>query len=310
MGSIERIDPRINDIVPQGATIEVLAQGFEWSEGPAWHRINNYLLFSDIPKNTIYKWSEQEGLSIYMRPSGYTGSDPAGFELGTNGLVFDKHQNLFLCDHGNRCISRLNAEKFIKTVLVDTYHGHRLNSPNDAVFKSNGDLYFTDPPYGLKGLNESPQKELNFNGIYRFTKDGELFLLTKEMSFPNGIAFSPDEKTLYVANSDGQKPLWMAFDVLENGDINNGRIFYDAKDWKVQGRKGSPDGMAVDIEGNIFATGPGGVHIFTPQGGHLGTLNTGQATANCTFGQDGSVLFITADSYLCRIKLNTKGIGY
>ena len=203
-----------------------------------------------------------------------------------------------------------SLKKFIKTVLADRYRGRRLNSPNDAVFKSNGDLYFTDPPYGLKDLNESPKKELDFNGVYRLSKNGELFLLTEESPFPNGIAFSSDEQTLYVANSGSQDPHWMAFDVLENGDINNGRIFYDAKDWKTQGRKGSPDGMTVDIKGNIYATGPGGVHIFTPQGEHLGIIATGQATANCTFGQDGSVLFMTADSLLCRINLNTRGMGY
>jgi gluconolactonase len=204
----------------------------------------------------------------------------------------------------------LDTEKFIKIVLADRYQGLRLNSPNDAALKSNGDLYFTDPPYGLKGLNQSPKKELDFNGVYRLSRDGELSLLIKDIPFPNGIAFSPDEQILYVANSGSQDPYWMAFDVLENGALNNGRIFYDAKEWKAQGRRGSPDGMTIDIEGNIYATGPGGVHIFTPQGEHLGTIATGQATANCTFGQDGSVLFMTADSLLCRIKLNTRGIGF
>src|SRR5690606_18095256 len=193
------------------------------------------------------------------------------------------------------------------TTLADRYEGKRLNSPNDAVFRSNGDLYFTDPPYGLRGLNDSPLKELPYNGVYRLSADGELTLLTDELSFPNGIAFSPDEKTLYVANSDPNRAIWMAYDVNDDGTISNGRVFFDATPWVKAGRRGAPDGMKVDRSGNLFATGPGGLVVLSPDGTHLGTIVTGQATSNCAFGDDGSTLYITADNLLLRVRLNTRG---
>jgi gluconolactonase len=294
-------------LIPPNAALEKVAEGFEWTEGPVWIPAENCLLFTDIPKNTIYKWKDGEGVSVYLRPSGYVGDDPPGLELGANGLLLNPDGHLLMCDHGNRCLSQLNEQNFTKKILVDKYQGKRLNSPNDAVFKSNGDLYFTDPPYGLRGLNQDPKKELDFNGVYRFSKNGRLTLLTRAMTFPNGIAFSPDEKTLYVANSDPEKAIWMAFEVLHDGAISNGKIFFEATPWVKQGKKGLPDGMAVDRAGNLFATGPGGVLIFSPDGTHLGTIETGEATSNCAFGDDGSVLYITADMYLCRIGLSTKG---
>jgi gluconolactonase len=196
------------------------------------------------------------------------------------------------------------------TTLADRYNGKRFNSPNDGVFKSNGDLYFTDPPYGLIGLNADPAKELDFNGVYRLTaSDGKVTLLTREMTFPNGIAFSPDEKTLYVANSDPKKAIWMAFPVQDDGTLGAGRVFGDVTS-SVGSKPGLPDGMKVDQAGNLFATGPGGVLIFAPDGTHLGTFATGQRTANCGWGEDGTVLYITADMYLGRIKLTTKGPGF
>jgi gluconolactonase len=310
IGKIERSDPEINLIVPEGAFLEVIADGFDWSEGPVWVPSEKFLLFSDIPKNTIYKWSETEGTSVYLRPAGYAGPKPLGRELGTNGLLLDSNGNLIMCDHGNRCIERLNNNNFTKTVLVDNYEGKKLNSPNDAVYKSNGDLYFTDPPYGLEERNDSPHKELDFNGVYLLSKQGELTLLTKEVPFPNGIALSPDEKTLYVGSSNRRAPIWKAFDVKADGTIENGRIFYDATKLLEEGRRGVPDGMTVDQTGNVYGTGPGGVLIFNADGKLLGTIETGQATANCSFGEDGSTLFITADMFLCRIRLKTKGIGY
>jgi gluconolactonase len=167
-------------------------------------------------------------------------------------------------------------------------------------------LYFTDPPYGLEGKNDDPKKELPFNGVYRLKRGGDLTLLTDKLTFPNGIAFSPDEKTLYVAVSDPKQAIWMAYDVKEDGTIANGRVFFDSTS-SVKSKKGLPDGLKVDAKGNLFATGPGGVLIFSPEGKHLGTINTGEATANCNWGNDGSVLYITADMYLCRIKTKTKG---
>jgi len=304
-GSIERVDPRFDALVPPEARLEKLAEGFVWAEGPVWIPEGEYLLFSDVPQNVVFKWKDGEGLSEYLKPSGFTGSGKPNREPGSNGLLLDSQGRLVLCQHGDRRVSRL-AEDGSFLELVSRYEGKRFNSPNDAAFRSNGDLYFTDPPYGLAGLNNSPVKELDFNGVYRLSAEGNLTLLTDQISFPNGIAFSPDEKNLYVAVSDGENPVLMIYDVEEDGTIANGRVFFDTKIW-AETYSGVPDGLKVDREGNIFATGPGGVNVFSPDGTFLGRINPGVATANCGWGNDGSVLYITADSYLCRIKLSTKG---
>ncbi len=301
--AVHRIDPRIDLIIPADARLETLAQGFDWSEGPVWVEKGGYLLFTDIPKNTIYKWQEGKGLEVFMRPAGYSAPDPPGLELGVNGLAVDPEGNILLCDHGNRCVSRLDTLVFTKTVLAGRFEGKRFNSPNDLTVKSNGDIYFTDPPYGLKDLNENPAKEIPFNGVYRISRDGSVTLLTKEITFPNGIAFSPDEKILYVAISDRNNPVWMAFDVKEDGTLGRGRIFFDATGLRREGLRGSQDGLDVDRNGNIFASGPGGVHVFSPQGDHLGWIETGQATSNCTIGDKGTMLYITADMFVMRIRI-------
>jgi len=308
IGTIERVDSRFDALIPPGAVLEKLAEGFDWTEGPVWVRDGGYLLFSDIPKNSVMKWKQGEGISLFMKPSGYTGSDPRGGESGSNGLLLDSAGRLVLCQHGDRRVARVEKDGRW-TTLADRYQGKRLNSPNDAVFKSNGDLYFTDPPYGLLGDDRKTVGDLGFCGVYRVSTDGRLTLLTDQMTRPNGIAFSPDEKTLYVAQSDPKRAVWMAFDVTDDGRIANGRVFYDATPW-LKNLKGLPDGMAVDKSGNLFATGPGGVNVFAPDGTFLGRVNPGEATANCTFGGDGSVLYITADMYLCRIRTNTKGLGF
>ncbi len=309
LGTIERMDPRLDHLVPRDARVERIAEGFDWSEGPVWDRKGRFLLFSDVPQNTVFKWQEGKGVSAFLKPSGYTGSIPRGGEPGSNGLLLDRDGRLVLCQHGDRRVARLESDgKF--TTLAGTYMGKRFNSPNDGVFKSNGDLYFTDPPYGLQGLNKDPAKELDYNGVYRFSaQTGTVTLLTKEMTFPNGIAFAPDEKTLYVANSDPKKAIWMAFPVNDDGTIGPGRVFADVTSL-VPAKKGLPDGMKVDEAGHVFATGPGGVLVFAPDGSHLGTFNTGEATANCGWGEDGSVLYITADMFLGRVRLTTKGLGF
>ena len=268
IGTIERLDTAFDRLVPPGARIVKLAEGFVWSEGPVWIRSGGFVVFSDVPKNVVHKWKEGEGLTEYLRPSGYGGFTPRGGEPGSNGLTVDSNGNLILCEHGDRRITRLEKDR-TKTTLAATFRGKRLNSPNDLCFKSNGDLYFTDPPYGLEKNMADPQKELAFQGVYRLSKSGEVTLLTSELSRPNGIAFSPDEKTLYVAVSDPQKAVWMAYDVQPDGTIENGRIFYDATKW-VSEKKGLPDGLKVDLQGNIFATGPGGVLVFTPGAKLLG----------------------------------------
>jgi len=308
MGTIERKDPRFDRLVPREAKLQRLAEGFDWSEGPVWIPSERVLLFSDVPRNEILEWKEGRGVRVFLKPSGYTGKPERGGEPGSNGLVLDPSGRLVICQHGDRRVARREPDGTL-TTLAGRYQGKRFNSPNDAVFKSNGDLYFTDPPYGLVGLNDDPKKELKVNGVYRVSKDGEVTLLTDRMTFPNGLAFSPDEKTLYVANSDPKHAVWMAFEVAADGTLGGGRVFFDATD-RVASQKGLPDGMKVDGRGNLFATGPGGVLVFDPDGTHLGTIQTGQATANCGWGEDGSVLYITADMYLGRIQLSTKGNGF
>lgn len=309
-GTIERLDPRFDQLIPQGARLELLASGFEWSEGPLWIRDGGYLLFSDIPRNSVMRWKEGEGARLEFKPSGYTGATPfTGEEPGSNGLILDPQGRLILCQHGDRRVVRREADGRF-TTLADRYQGRRLNSPNDGCFKTNGDLYFTDPPYGLPKRFDDPARELDFCGVYRLARDGALTLLTTEMTRPNGIAFSPDEKTLYVAQSDPEAALWKAFDVQADGTLGPARIVFDATAWVRQGKLGLPDGMKVDRLGNLFATGPGGIHVFDARGAHLGTIDTGQRTANCAWGEDGSVLYITADMFLCRIKTTTKGAGW
>jgi gluconolactonase len=308
-GRIERLDPALDALVPADAKVEVLAEGFDWTEGPVWRKSGGYLLFVDIPKNTIYQWKESGGLSVFLRPSGHTESQPPpeGRELGCNALTLDAQDRLVLADQGNRRMDRLDEKTYVKTVLADRYEGKRFNSPNDLVYRSNGDLYFTDPPYGLEGLNQNPHKELPFNGVFRLTPAGQLTLLTRELTFPNGIAFSPDEKTLYLAVSDPNHPVLMAYELKDDGGVDNGRIFFDATALARAGGKGLPDGLKVDQRGNIFLGGPGGILVLNPAGKHLGTIVTGQTTANCAFGGDGSTLFMAADHFLMRVKLTTKG---
>jgi gluconolactonase len=308
---IVRLDPAFDKLVPADAKVEKLVDGHQWTEGPVWNRKEGYLLFSDIPNNAIIKWQEGKGESVFLKPAGYTGKEPfTGREPGTNGLTYDSEGRLVACEHGDRRVSRLEADGKTKTTLADKYNGKRLNSPNDLVYKSNGDLYFTDPPYGLPKQMDDPGRELEFCGVYRLSKDGKLTLLTKEITRPNGIALSPDEKKLYVASSDRDKAIWMVYDVQPDGTITNGKVFFDATAWAKEKRPGLPDGMKVDKDGNLFATGPGGVLVFAPDGKHLGTFDTGVPTANVGWGDDGSTLYITANTALLRVKLNTKGPGF
>ncbi|UUO06910.1 SMP-30/gluconolactonase/LRE family protein [Blastopirellula sp. J2-11] len=302
IGKIQRLDPAIDQLIPADAVIEVLADGFDWSEGPVWVPQGEYLLFSDIPPNRMMKWKAGEGVSVFMEPSGYTGKTPfTGKEPGTNGLVLDAAGNLTACCHGDR-----NLVKFVdgeRIVLADKYDGKRLNSPNDLTIHSSGDIYFTDPPYGLPKNFDDPGRELPWCGVYRLKKDGQVELLTSKQTRPNGIALSPDEKTLYVAQSDPAAATITQYPVNADGSIGEGKILFDATDL-VGKMPGLPDGMAIDASGNIWATSPGGVYIFTPAGKQLGLLNTGEKTANCTFGDDG-YLYLTVDMYLCRVKTKT-----
>ena len=310
IGSIVRHENRINDLIPPDADIELLASGFEWSEGPLWIQNDKggYLLFSDIPRNSVMKWKEGIGISLFMRPSGYTGITDYGREPGSNGLAVDLQGRIIFCEHGDRRISRLEKDGGKKT-LVDSYNGKRFNSPNDAVVKSNGDIYFTDPPYGLPKGQRDHRRELDFCGVFCLSTSGELTLLTKEMTRPNGIAFSPDEAVLYVAQSDSENPIIKAFPVKSDGTLGSGKVLYDFTELMSK-YPGGPDGLKVDQHGNLFATGPGGVYVITAEGKLLGRIHTGKRTSNCAWGDDGSVLYITVDDYLCRLKTKTKGANW
>lgn len=314
IGEVIRLDPEMDNLVPKDEKIEVLTSGFIWAEGPVWvpqkdHAFGGYVLFSDIPNNRIVRWDEGVGSITWLKPSGYTGPGEYGGEPGCNGLLLDSEGQLVACEHGDRRMSVITKNGGKRT-LVDNFEGKRLNSPNDACYHKNGDLYFTDPPYGLPDRWEDPRRELDFCGVYRLSKDGKLTLLTKEMTRPNGIAFSPDHKTLYVAQSDPEAALWKSFPVKEDGTLGEGKLFYDATENFKKGLPGLPDGLKVDSHGNIWATGPGGVYVFAPGGTLLGRISTGEKTANCGWGNDGRTLYITADMYLCRIRTTAMGAGW
>ena len=306
-GSVVRLNPAMDRIIPPGETPEILASGFEWSEGPLWLPDQQMVIFSDIPNNSIFQWSEEEGLKLYLKPAGYTDTVSRGGETGSNGLLLDPRGQLVLCQHGDRRMARMDAPldspepRFI--TLADRWDGKRFNSPNDAVFSSEGILYFTDPAYGLEKRYNDPAREIDFTGVYRLDKDGTVTLLNDQMSAPNGIGLSPDEKKLYVANSGGGvKSHWMVYDLLADGTLGEGTMFCDAGP-ASDTLRGAPDGLVVRPDGIIFATGPGGVWVFNPGGEHLGLVLTGQATANCTIGSDGKYLYMTADMHLMRIRL-------
>lgn len=305
--TITRMDSRFDRLVPRDAKLEKITDGFTWVEGPVWRKQGGYLLFSDIPANAVYKWKEGEGTSLYLKSSGYSGTTPfSGKEPGSNGLTFDAQGCLVLCRHGDRQIGRLESNGSIAS-LADHYDGYKINSPNDLVFTSNGDLYFTDPPFGLPQAFDDPNKA-PVQGVYRLSKDGTLTLLIADIKAPNGIAFSPDEKTLYVSDVDPKRAAWLAYDVKEDGTVTNGRIFFDATTWRKDPFFG-PDGFKVDRYGNIFGARPGGLSVIAPDGTLLGTIETGQPTSNVAWGEDGQTLFITGGSSVYRLRLTTGAAG-
>lgn len=302
LGRIERLDPGLDRYVDRDTPIEVLASGFTWTEGPVWVSDDEggHLLFTDIPRNSIFRWSESRGIELFMKPSGYTGVVFYGLEPGANGLAIDPQGRLTACEHGDRRVSVL-TEGGGKLTLADRYEGKRLNSPNDLVFDSDDVMYFTDPPYGLPKGADDPRRELDFFGVYRLDQDGTLTLLTKELTRPNGIGLSPDEKTLYVAQSDPERAIWMAYPLQDDKTLGEGKILFDGQAYMGE-FPGLPDGLAVAPDGTIFGSGPGGIYVITPEGKLLGRLITGGRTSNCTFGS-GGYLYITADKNLCRIRI-------
>ncbi|MEM9849936.1 MAG: SMP-30/gluconolactonase/LRE family protein [Bacteroidota bacterium] len=307
VGTIEVFDSSLYDYLSPDAKIEVLAEGFTWSEGPVWVEAIESVLFSDVPENKMWQWSEADSLQLFLDPAGFTGTSEVAAQ-GSNGLILNKEGQLAICQHGDRRIAILDApfdapESSFQT-LADRYEGKRFNSPNDLVFDQAGNCYFTDPPYGLAKQMDDPEKEIDFQGVYRINTDGSVDLLTDALTRPNGIELSNDGKTLYVANSDPKAANWTAYDLQADGTLVNERIFYDATELVGQvEERGLPDGLVVAPNDIIYATGPGGVWVFEPSGKPLGKIRTMQATANCTLDEQRNVLYMTADDYLMRLQL-------
>lgn len=306
-GKFEKSDPAFDSIVSKDAKAEIIAEGFEWSEGPLWLEKEGKLIFSDVPANTIYQWTAAKGKEIYLKPSGYTDTLPSkSKEPGSNGLTLDTEGRLILCQHGNRQVARMDASlnkpeaKFVS--LAALFNGKRFSSPNDAVYSSSGELFFTDPPYGLPKQDDTDSlKEQPFNGVYKVKKEGTVLLLADSITRPNGIALFPGEKRLLVASSDPQKPNWYVWDV-EGDKLVNGKIFYSAADADKTWH-GLPDGCKIDKKGNVYATGPGGIYFFNSGGKKLGMLRLDNSASNCALSPDEKTLYVTNDMYVLRVKL-------
>ena len=308
IGSLELAS---DNLISKGVKIEKLGGAYQWSEGPVWIKDGGYLLFTDVPGNTIYKFTEDEGITTWMTPSGHPDPKPSyTSSQGANGLYPLDAEHIIVPDHGNRALYKLNVKTKAKTVLADRFEGKRFNSPNDAVLSKAGVIYFTDPPYGLEKQDNSEAKELPHNGVYALYPDGVIALVDDKLTRPNGIILSPDENTLYVANSDSNDAKWMAYSLDENGMPDDRREILNVTADVKAGGPGLPDGMAIDTEGNLYATGPGGVLIISPEGERLGLIRTGSAIANCVFGEDGHTLYMTSHSFLARVKTKAKGLHF
>ncbi|MGG9961417.1 SMP-30/gluconolactonase/LRE family protein [Ferruginibacter sp. SUN106] len=306
IGTVERIDPSLDAIIMPGAKAEIIAEGFKWSEGPLWLEKINALIFSDVPENKIYKWTPAKGKELYLTPSGYTDTIKRGGEMGSNGLLLNNKGQLVLCQDGNRQMGIMNAPldhpapSFI--TIAGTYKGKRFSSPNDAVYNKAGELFFTDPPYGLETQSDTdPKKEIPFNGVYKVKKNGEVILLIDSLPRPNGIAFLKGEKKLVIACSDSKKPNWYVYDVKGDALIN-GKIFYSTIG-SPKGERGAPDGMKVDSKGNIFASGPGGIWIFSKDAKLLGKLHLTEQASNCALSTDEKILYITNNMQVLKFKM-------
>lgn len=300
---VEIYDSTALAFIDSNATFEILAEGFSWSEGPLWMDTLDALVFSDVPANTIYKWSAADSLSVYLKGAGHSGEKNMDSGMGPNGLILDREGNLLLCQHGDRRIARLDADlnqpkqKFV--TVAEAYQGKRFNSPNDLVMDRSGQIYFTDPPYGRP---ENKTGEIGMNGVFVVSPDQEVTLLSDSLSWPNGIGLSPDEDILYINQSDPSNPVLYSYEVAGDGSLRNGKVLFDFYELS-KSAKGLPDGLKVHKSGNIFATGPGGVHIISPEGKHLAAIQTGKATANCAFDSDQRYLYTTTTDKLLRVAL-------
>lgn len=300
-------DERFHEFIDIRQTFKIIGEGYKWSEGPTWDRKRGALYFTDVPSNIAYEWRAGTKVKEFLNPSGAAGL--SGFrEAGANGLLYNRSGKLLICNHGKRAIQEMDIETKQRKTLISKFKGKAFNSPNDLIESKAGDIYFTDPPYGLEGLDESPLKELSYNGVYKLTRDGRVTLLADTLTFPNGVALSPDEKTLYISQSD---PNAIHIYKLDLNSINSKpELWVDLSSYANQDSPGLPDGMAVDINGNIFATGPGGIFIITPLGEILGRIKTGKGSANCAFGEDGQTLFITNHDRVIKLRTMTLGLAW
>jgi gluconolactonase len=300
IGKIVRFDPALDKLIASDAKIEVLSSGYQWSEGPVWVKNGGYLLFSDVPANTIYRWKEgDKSATPFLKPSGYTGMGRYSNEPGSNGLIINQKGELVACEHGDRRVSAMPLEVGGKRTLAD------------VVQHASGAYYFTDPPYGLDKYENDLSRETDIFGVYRIGTDGKVSVVISDLQRPNGLAFSPDEKILYVAQSDPDRAIIMSYLVQSDGILAKGKVFFDATSMgKIEKLKGLPDGMKIDKKGNLFATGPGGILIISPEGKLLGRIDTNEPTANCAWGDDGRTLYITSNMYVCRVRTLVVGVGF
>ncbi len=308
---IERWDPAMDAIVPKDWKMEKLAEGFGWAEGPIWVKSGGYLLFTDVPGNKMWKWSEKGGLEKFLDPSGATDPDPNVWrEAGANGLAILDAKTILLADTGSRAVQKLDLSTKTKTPVATQFEGKKFSSPNDVTRTKAGVLFFTDPPYGFKKFDDAPEKEIAFNGVYRMGADGVVSVVEKELHRPNGVALSPDDSVLYVAQSEPTKAIIMAYSLDANGNVTGKKLFADLTDLVSRETPGLPDGLTVAADGTIFTTGPGGVIVLSKDGKRLGRISNGKGTANCKFGDDGQTLYLTSHNILARIRLNVKGVGF
>jgi gluconolactonase len=310
-GRIDKWDPAMDAIVPRDWKIEKIAEGFGWAEGPVWVKSGGYLLFSDVPGNKMWKWSEKGGLEKFLDPSGAADVDTNVWrEAGANGLTLDGANSILLADSGNRGIQRLDLATKKKTPVAMSFEGKKFSSPNDVVKMKNGVIFFTDPPYGFKKFDAAPEKEISFNGVYRMGTDGQVTAIEKEFTRPNGVALSPDERVLYVAQSEGSKAIINAYSLDKAGNVTAKKLFQDTTDLVGPGAPGAPDGLTVAADGTVFTSGPGGILVISKDGKRLGRIWDGKQTSNCKFGDDGKTLYMTSSDFVARIRLNVKGAGF